>query len=424
MHSIIDQLTSGILIVDDELNILDWNKWLAVHTSIAKKDAVGKNLKELFDYIDEGALKRKVKTTIALSTPSFYAPANEYLIKINKEKLIGQTFDHMIQHIKISPLDKSAVIIISDYTEIKEAYSRLEELNNRATHYIEIIDRYVNAVLTDEKGIIKNVSAAMCNLTGYSKEELIGKRVSVLRHPETDGSLYKNLWSSITTGTVWQGELKNLKKNKETFYVKSSIFPVDGFFKDASYQAILEDVTDKYKIEQLTIIDELTKLYNRRYFNSVFLKELNTAKRNENIFAFFMIDIDFFKQFNDEYGHQAGDETLTLVAKCLSDSLKRSGDIAFRLGGEEFGVIATLKNREDALSLAELLRQNVQNLNIKHIKNPHQFVTISIGIEAFDALKYENQEDIQNQIYAHADFALYRAKKLGRNQVNLNDSTF
>ncbi|MEY4504432.1 MAG: hypothetical protein RL154_726 [Pseudomonadota bacterium] len=422
MLGIADQLTNGFLIVDESLNIIDWNKWLVAHTGIPKSDAIGKNLIELFPYIDEIALKRKVKTTISVKTPAFYSTNSGYLIKISKEKLLGQTYDYMIQQIKITSIENYAAIIINDHTEIQEAYRRLENLKNQATHYVEIIDRYVNTILTDKNGIIRNVSAAMCELSGYDKEHLIGSRVSVLRHPDTPNDLYQKLWNTISQGKVWQGELKNLNKNGEIFFVKSAIFPIDGYFSDSSYQAVLEDITDKKKIESLTIIDDLTKLYNRRYFNNVFLKELGSAKRNENIFAFFMIDIDFFKQYNDEYGHKAGDDTLFIVAQGIANTLKRSGDLAFRLGGEEFGVIACFKAEDEPILLGELLRQAVYDLQIPHKGNNHNFVTISIGIESYNAKNYNNQDDLQTEIYSKADFALYRAKKLGRNRVLLNTS--
>lgn len=168
------------------------------------------------------------------------------------------------------------------------------------------------------------------------------------------------------------------------------------------------------KIEKLTITDAMTSLYNRRYFDLIFENLLKTQKRTSQAIAFIMLDIDFFKQYNDTYGHQVGDEALKTVAKCLNGLLKRDGDLAFRLGGEEFGVLCTGLDHSQAFDFANSIRKCVEDEKIEHkSSSASQYVTISIGLVVVEP-EFVNSV---NDIYRYADEALYKAKANGRNQV-------
>lgn len=170
------------------------------------------------------------------------------------------------------------------------------------------------------------------------------------------------------------------------------------------------------KIEKLTITDALTSLYNRRYFDLIFANLLKSQKRTAQTLVFIMMDIDCFKQYNDTYGHQAGDEALRAVAKCLKSLLKRDGDLAFRLGGEEFGVLCSGLNHAQAFDFANSIRKCVEDEKIEHKNNlASQHVTISMGLVVVEP-EFVNSV---NDIYRYADEALYKAKENGRNQVNV-----
>ncbi len=170
----------------------------------------------------------------------------------------------------------------------------------------------------------------------------------------------------------------------------------------------------KQKAEQMAIIDGLTGLYNRRYFDTVFQERIRINRRNKSFLCLVLIDIDHFKQYNDTYGHQEGDRALKLVAKSLQSTFNRPDDNIFRLGGEEFGLIYSVDNEEDALFIANKVKQNIENLNIEHTENSaSQFVTISGGLFIIN-----NNTDLDADIiYKKADDALYAAKHNGRNQI-------
>ncbi len=180
------------------------------------------------------------------------------------------------------------------------------------------------------------------------------------------------------------------------------------------------DITEKkevqQKLEKLSVTDSLTKLYNRRYFNEILPKEINRTKRDKKNMAFLMLDVDFFKLYNDNYGHAMGDKTLISIAKVLIDFAKREGDYAFRLGGEEFGILFSSKTIEDAQHYAQNLIEAIEALNIVHEYSiVSRVVTFSAGL----MLKKYDDDLSTDDIYKKADVALYEAKAFGRNQVRI-----
>ena len=166
--------------------------------------------------------------------------------------------------------------------------------------------------------------------------------------------------------------------------------------------------------EQLSITDPMTSLYNRRFLKEIFPRQLHSAKRNDKVFAFFILDLDYFKQYNDTYGHQKGDWALEQVADILKEYLRRSGDYTFRLGGEEFAAIITGDNIDGIRDRIAAILQAVEARKIEHKGSEIEPVlTCSIGAHILeDHLEYALEE-----FYGLADEALYRAKDRGRNQV-------
>lgn len=167
--------------------------------------------------------------------------------------------------------------------------------------------------------------------------------------------------------------------------------------------------------EKLMIInqtDALTEIYNRRYMNMMLEQEWSRAIRNQSPLSFIFIDIDFFKLYNDNYGHLKGDECLKKVAQALASTLSRPADICVRYGGEEFAII--LPETKRAEIVAEKCRQTIQNLAIEHkFSLISDVVTISIGV----CTMIPQRESHPNIIIETADQALYQAKTAGRNQI-------
>ncbi len=172
------------------------------------------------------------------------------------------------------------------------------------------------------------------------------------------------------------------------------------------------------KLESLASTDGLTGLANRRQFDKILLEEIARARRHSHPLALILLDIDFFKHFNDRYGHQAGDDCLRAVAQALKKVGRRSSDFVARYGGEEFAIILPETPCAKALELAKAVCTTVRSLDIPHSDSPIGFVTISAGVTCLDT------RDPQPAItlVSRADAALYKAKVSGRNQAFLDNS--
>lgn len=191
----------------------------------------------------------------------------------------------------------------------------------------------------------------------------------------------------------------------------------------------LEEATKKLrsankKLENVSYTDSLTNLHNRRYFNMIYERELKRAKRNHSYITFMMLDIDFFKQYNDTYGHIEGDYALKTVAKVLKDTLRRPADFVFRLGGEEFGVLLIQTDESNSAKLAREVCDAVRECEIKHESSSvNEFLTLSIGVVCCIADEALNEEIL----ISRADEMLYEAKETGRDRYiitsNVSEST-
>ncbi|WP_368644080.1 diguanylate cyclase [Castellaniella ginsengisoli] len=163
----------------------------------------------------------------------------------------------------------------------------------------------------------------------------------------------------------------------------------------------------------LSLTDGLTGLANRRHFDEVLAREGDRSRRERRPMSLLMLDVDWFKSYNDQYGHPAGDVVLCQVARVLLESVRRPGDLAARYGGEEFAVILPGLDVEAARNLAGQIRARVEALAIPHAHGLSGRVTISIGVAEMDLDDAHAAETLVGQ----ADAALYRAKDNGRNRV-------
>lgn len=157
--------------------------------------------------------------------------------------------------------------------------------------------------------------------------------------------------------------------------------------------------------------DGLTEMFNHRYFQEQMTNNIGNAKRYNSVFSLIMVDIDFFKKFNDTYGHQSGDAVLRQVAQTIKKNI-RSTDIPCRYGGEEMSVILTNTNKEDAVKTAIKICEAVRNKEFELATGDRTHVTISLGVASMP----ENG-DTTEKLIEYADKCLYVAKRNGRNQV-------
>ena len=169
-------------------------------------------------------------------------------------------------------------------------------------------------------------------------------------------------------------------------------------------------------ISRLSHTDSLTNTYNRQLFDELFVNMFNRARRGNEALAVYMIDIDHFKRYNDNYGHIAGDRALKQVAEVIRGSARRASDLVFRYGGEEFCIVSSGVSSNDALFIAESIIDGVRDLNTPHTTGEKGQLTVSIGLIHARGLEGFDTESLLRR----ADRALYAAKSGGRNRIEID----
>lgn len=392
----------GIAIFDLDANFLNFNKEYLQMLGYTREELLGRSS---FDITASKDIDRFKKAISELSNKDFIEDFQKTCFTKEQKKIVINLT------MRLMPDKNSFVVSARDITESRKKAKIIDD-------YMKLVDKNIITSTTDLDGKIISISEAFSIKSGYTKEELIGNTHKVIRHPDMDKGVYENLWNTIVCDKTWTGELKNLTKDGRTYWTEVTIFPTfneDGI--KTGYIGIRQDITDKKIIEELSITDALTKIYNRRYFNEMFPKMLNRAKRKNELICFLIIDIDYFKQYNDTYGHQQGDEALLKVAQTINKSLKRADDHCFRLGGEEFGVIINSDTKEQTIEFANEIKNNIEALKLEH-KNSiaNKYLTISVGA----ICKYARNIEDYEELYKDADDLLYKAKELGRNRVAHN----
>lgn len=317
-------------------------------------------------------------------------------------------------------------VIIDRHSNFKNENSNLLTEYKRAVDLSNIVSK------TNPKGVITYVNDKFCEISGYSREELIGKPHNIIRHPEMPREAFKDLWDTIKAKRSWHGIVKNMKKSGGQYIVDTTVVPILDVDGDVlEYIAIRHDITEleetkeqlknlnkamKYKVDELYSLtntlerkaskDHLTGAMNRESFEDIFQLELKIAKENKSPLSLILFDLDYFKLVNDTYGHQAGDNVLIDISNIVINNIK-ANDIFARWGGEEFVLLLPRTNLNGAIHLAENLRRLVEVHNFSHTNK----VTASFGIAELES--YESKESL----FQKADDALYLAKKHGRNRV-------
>lgn len=308
---------------------------------------------------------------------------------------------------------------VQDITAMRKAQYELKNAYAKLNEYVDIIDENVIVSETDKKGLITSVSEAFCRISGYSKEELIGKKHNDLKYDRNDPPTSDDIRFMVLSGEKWTGEIRNKRKNGELYWIKATVSPkFDSEGTVIGMLSVRQDITDRKKVEELSLTDELTGLHNRRFFNTVLNAELKRVRRDSKFLTFILLDVDKFKEYNDTYGHTRGDMVLKTIAHCIKGFMLRSSDYSFRLGGEEFGLLFSGLDGEKSAAFLEKIRSAVENLRIEHTGNTaSDYVTSSFGGICINLSKYTKFD--MDTIYKAADEELYKAKDAGRNNVSL-----
>ncbi len=278
-------------------------------------------------------------------------------------------------------------------------------------------------VITDPQGVILRVNPAFTRLSGYSPHEAIGHTMALLKSGRHDDHFYQRMWTLLKEDGYWQGVIWNQRKNgqiyAEMLSITAIITPDRGVIHYVgSFTDITQDKEAEAEIHRLAYYDALTGLPNRRLLQDRLGQALAATARSGLYGAIFFLDIDNFKALNDTRGHDVGDVLLVEVAQRLR-SVVREGDTVARQGGDEFVVLMEDLGSgiDESAALAKQLGEKLREAVDRpiHLKGRDYHCTLSIGVGLLQA------HDTVEELFKHADLALYQAKNAGRNALRFFD---
>jgi diguanylate cyclase (GGDEF)-like protein/PAS domain S-box-containing protein len=274
--------------------------------------------------------------------------------------------------------------------------------------------------ITNTEGIIINVNDAFTRITGYSREEAIGQNPRVLKSERHDAAFYAEMWRSLAEAGHWRGEIWNRRKNGVVYPELLTISAVRDERGDTHhYMALFADITDikahENQLELIAHFDALTHLPNRLLLADRLQQAMAQAQRRGTQLAVVYLDLDGFKNVNDQHGHDAGDQLLIALATAMKDTL-REGDTLARIGGDEF--VAVLIDLDGIESCKHMLTRLLSAAS-----KPVNLGAVTVHCSAsLGATFYPQAHPIeQDQLLRQADQAMYQAKMAGKNRYQLFD---
>ncbi|MEA3384094.1 MAG: GGDEF domain-containing protein [Campylobacterota bacterium] len=309
-------------------------------------------------------------------------------IAINRLHNINENFKNIIINKKDSKIFKN--MIIDNWTKYKGQYK-----TNKERSIINIIDKKILKSFTNNsKSYYIYITEQVDLLTKHEIHSASIERKEFLKR-------YENM-------------------NNYLFYNQILIVVVLMFLLSFIIYYVIKNnkevelLKDKYKEESIT--DGLTSLYNRKYFDETFTEIIDVSKNNSCSSFFVMIDIDYFKQYNDFYGHDAGDKALVSVARTINSLFIGDYEYSFRIGGEEFAILIFDNNIDTVKVKLDKLQENIKQLGIKHKASATALLTLSMGVLEINSSNYNLTN---TELYKTADSKLYSSKENGRDQYTI-----
>ena len=400
-RSLFENSPVAYLAVDQKGIILDVNPQLCDLLDYADDALIGKRL---FDFVAQHA-RREFEFKLQMLNRYGLLECELPLLKKSKD-CITVILDGRIQKHKSAP--NVVHCILTNITERKRAEDKLQ-LAARV-----FSDAHEGITITDASGSIIDANPTFCAITGYNREEIIGQNHRILQSGKHDAEFYQQLWQALQTESCWQGEIWNRKKNGELYVELLTISALrDSRGTIVNYVGLFSDITDskqhQQELEQMAHHDPLTQLPNRILFHDRFQQALARCKRDNSMLGLAYMDLDGFKEVNDNLGHEAGDCLLVEVSNRIKSTL-RGEDTVARLGGDEFALLMG-----DIESRAQC-EQALQRIH-QAIAQPYFIAgqTINIGVSSGITLYPDDPSDA-DFLLRHADQAMYRAKQNGGNR--------
>lgn len=430
-RNIFENSSAAMVLIEENMRITLINSKFEELTGYTKSDVYNK--KRLTDFIYKDDLER-IKRFHAKRKLKGGSTPTEYECKLVDKH---QKIKYVIIRFNVVPWHERIMATIVDITSRKQARDALERSNRKLRQaaslltaserrYRGLFENTGTATILVEKNMkIAMVNSQFLELIGYTRDEIVGKKR--LSEFIERSNLYrikrfhaKQKAKGLPLPTEYECLIVDRKKNLKHVFMKSYTPPgqsssIVSFFDITNRKEAEKALQEAHeKLRLISIIDELTQVANRRQFNERLYREWNRLRREGLPLAMIMCDVDCFKLYNDNYGHQNGDRCLRAIADTIRETVKRSIDLVARYGGEEFAIIMPNTDTEGAFHVAESIRLAVEGLEIPNRASTiGPIITLSLGVSSMIPTTTQPPD----ALIKDADNALYEAKRQGKNRT-------
>lgn len=411
LRAITEAVPDLALVLDEDgrylnINVPDDNLLFA-----GASELVGKRLKDVLPASQAEQFLNFIGRTLASDSPQ--------TIEYGMQSKIGhRSFEARARRLDTLIQGRRAVVLMARDITDRVAYEQDRRVAAIA------FESQQGMIITDTKTRIIKVNKAFTRITGYTEADVIGQPTRMLGSGRQGPEFYQKLWQAIIEEGFWQGEIWNRRKNGEVFpewLTISAVHNDQGLV--INYVASLTDITERknaeQKIQHLAFYDPLTNLPNRRLLRDRLQQAVVSCGRKGMYGALIFLDLDDFKNVNDLYGHQVGDELLCQVALRLTKALREQDTVA-RLGGDEFVILLEElePDAEEAGTQVEHIGLNLlQALRQPYLVSGQRFHnSASLGVVMFN-----NAHNTVDELMQHADLSMYNSKALGKNALSFYD---
>jgi len=351
-----------------------------------------------------------------------------YQLEIEKEK-VNQINRELEERVEKRTADYQIInrALGQEIAGHKQAESQrgaaLEALQESEERYRTLVENASDIVFrTDNIGYLIFVNPMTLRISGYEEEEIIGKHYQTFIHPDSRDEAIRFFgiqFVKMIPNTY--SEYPIITKDGREIWVgqNTQLIVEDG--EVTGFQAVSRDITERKRLEkevrdseeryrELSIIDDLTQLYNSRHFYQQLKMEIDRLDRHEHPLSLLLLDLDDFKAFNDTYGHLEGDQVLLRLGQVIKRCLRKA-DSAYRYGGEEFTIILPMTTSEEGIVIAERIREELRKEDFSPVSGEHVHLTVSIGLAQY------RQEEDEKVFINRADHLMYQGKKNGKDRI-------
>lgn len=404
-HGIIDSAFDALVQMNDIGEIIGWSDQAERNFGWTHAEVIGQKLHETI-------IPQRYRDAHTKGLRSFMATGKVSIInKVVEFEALHHDGHEFPVEITITPTK-----VIGGYEF--NAFIRDISLRKQGEKYLKrlarvFIDSHDGISITDTDGTIIDVNPAFCRITGYRREEIIGKNPSILNSGKQDREFYAEMWQTLDKEGNWQGEVWNRKKNGEVYAEHLSISSLkDEHGHVTHYVGTFADITENLeqqkKLDMMANYDVLTQLPNRALLVDRFAQAIAHCKRSETDLAVCFLDIDNFQPVNDNLGHDVGDQLLIKVAERIKENIREEDTIS-RHGGDEFVVL--LGNVHTTSQCEQLLERIVYSISQPFLIDEHTInISASLGVTL-----YPNDDADIDTLIRHADQAMYQVKLAGKN---------